>query len=189
MHSDELFSDEASAPEPRRNTPPVRRPAGRKLGVKGMGRLVFGLILLIGTFAGLTVEAVVTAAPAFAVSGVTCIDPASGGTSTTFHAGATSYYLVECEEETGISGTSAYPTISVNTSTLPADGNPTLATGSSCSTTTTGSSTTEEYIEECKYTDTPTAADESGTAYTANFTATPGAFSGSTLTPITSGTL
>ena len=197
MSSNELFSDESGTPAARPNSKVSRRSSGkvarrspgRKLGVKGVGRLIFGLILLVGTFAGLTVEAVITAGPAFAASAVTCIDPASAGTATTFHAGVASYYTVECEEETGISGTSAYPTITVNTSTLPADGTPTLATGAACTTATSGSGASEEYIEECEYSDTPTAADESGTAYTANFTATPGSFTGSTLTPITSGTL
>jgi uncharacterized repeat protein (TIGR01451 family) len=190
MSSNELFSDESGLPEPRRDSHAPRRPSGRKLGVKGMGRLIFGLVLLIGTFGGLTVEAVLTASPAAAAQANTCIDPASGGTATTFHAGvAGSNYLVECEEETGISGTSAYPTISIATDTVPADGSPTLATGASCTTSTSSSGATEEYIEECKFSDSPTAADESGTAYTATFTSTPGAFTGSTLTPTTSGAL
>ena len=199
MSSNELFSDESGTPTPgptsKATTRPssgkaVSRSSGRKLGLKGVGRLSLGLILLIGTFIGLTVEAVITASPAFAASAVTCIDPASGGTATTFHAGVTgSSYTVECEEETGISGTSAYPTITVATNTLPADGNPTLASGSSCTTTTTGSGASEEYVEECAFKDSATAADESATPYTATFTATPGAFTGSTLTPITSGTL
>ncbi len=188
MFSDELFSDDAAAPEGERTRPRHRR-SGGKLGFKGVGRLGLALVLIIGTFIGITVETVLSAAPAFAAQANTCIDPATGGTSTTFHAGVASYYTVECEEETGISGTSAYPTISVATDTLPADGSPTLATGSSCSTTTSGSGTTEEYVEECKFSDTPTAADESGTAYTATFTSTPGAFTGSTLTASTSGTL
>ena len=131
----------------------------------------------------------ITAVPAFAAQALSCTTPASGGTSVTFHAGVTSTESIVCQEETGISGTSAYPTISIATDTLPADGNPTLATGASCTTSTSGSGTTEQYIEHCNFSDTPTAADESGTAYTATFTATPAAFTGSTLTPITSGTL
>ena len=130
-----------------------------------------------------------TAAPAFAAQANACTTPASGGTAVTWHAGVANTESIVCQEETGISGTSAYPTISVNTDTLPADGNPTLATGASCTTSTSGSGTTEEYIETCKFTDTPTAADESGTAYTASFTSTPGAFTGSTLTATNSGTL
>ena len=189
MFSDELFSDDSVAPESPLASGGPRRPTSRPLGFRRFGRIGFALVLIIGTFVGLTVEGVLTASPAFAAQANTCIDPATGGTATTFHAGVASYYTVECEEETGISGTSAYPTISIATDTLPGDGNPSLATGSSCTTTTSGSGATEEYIEECKFSDTPTAADESGTAYTATFTSTPGSFSGSTLTPATSGTL
>jgi len=190
MFSDELFSDDSDAAEAPRRAGGLRRPKGPRHGFKRLGRLGFALILLVGTFAGLTVEAVITAVPAFAAQAVSCIDPASGGSSTTFHAGvASSSYTVECEEETGISGTSAYPTITVNTDNLPVDGNPTLASGSSCTQSHSGNGATEEWIEECNLTDSPTAADESGTAYTATFTATPGSFTGSTLTPITSGTL
>jgi hypothetical protein len=189
MTSNELFSDEAGASEAGR-APAERSPSRRKLGVKGSGRLIYGLILLIGTFVGITVDAVITAAPAFAAQANACIDPATAGSAQTFYAGvASSTYTVECEEETGISGTSAYPTISIATDNLPADGNPALATGASCTTATSGSGTTEEYIEECKFSDSPTVADESATPYTATFTSTPGAFAGSTLTASTSGTL
>ena len=193
--SSELFSDEAGASETPQGTPAskrrpsLRRQSGRKLGLRGMGRLFFGLVLMVGTLAGLAAGAVITALPASAAQAVTCTAPASGGSSTTFHAGVTSSYPVACQEETGISGTSAYPTIAVNTSNLPADSNPTLATGAGCTQSHSGSGTSEEWIETCGYSASPSAADESGTAYTANFTATPGAFSGSTLSPITSGTL
>ncbi len=155
---------------------------------KRIGRLILGLILVIGTFAGLAVDAVLTAAPAFAAQANTCIDPAAAGSTQTFVEGVSgSSYTVECEEETGISGTSAYPTISINTGSLPADGSPSLASGSSCSTTTSGSGTTEEYIEECKLSDSATSSD--GGTYPFTFTSTPGAFTGSTLTPSNSGTL
>ncbi|MFZ0667615.1 MAG: hypothetical protein WAM97_17835 [Acidimicrobiales bacterium] len=187
MSSNELFSDESSASEDQSGSRRSGRLSGSRFSLKGFGRLGFALSLLLATLIGVTAGAVVGITPAFATSAITCIDPASAGTAVTFHAGVSSYYTVECEEETGTSGVSAYPTIAVNASTVPADGNPTLAT--SCTTGTSGSGATEQYIEECKYSDTPTAADESGTAYTANFTATPGAFAGSTLTPITSGTL
>ena len=40
----------------------------------------------------------------------TCIDPASGGSSTTFYEGAANSYTVECEAQSGISGVAAYPT-------------------------------------------------------------------------------
>ncbi len=189
MFSEELFADDAAAPEVGRSRPQHRRSGAGKLGFKGVGRLGLALILVIGTFVGLTVDAVLTAAPAFAAQANACTTPASGGTAVTWHAGVANTESIVCQEETGISGTSAYPTISVNTDTLPADGNPTLATGASCTTSTSGSGTTEEYIETCKFTDTPTAADESGTAYTASFTSTPAAFTGSTLTATNSGTL
>ncbi len=149
-------------------------------------KLALSLTLITGFLSGAIVLTLgVTAADA--AQAVTCIDPASGGTSTTFHEGVPSNYLVECEEETGISGTSAYPTIAINTNTVPADGNPALATGGSCTTGTSGSGATEQYIEECKFSDTPTSSDAG--SYAATFTATPGSFSGSTLTPINSGTL
>ena len=81
MSSNELFSDESGTPEPRRSSQAARRPSGRKLGVKGVGRLLLGLVLLIGTFAGITAEAVLTAGPAFAAGTYTCTTPASGGTA------------------------------------------------------------------------------------------------------------
>ena len=143
--------------------------------------LVTGLLTSLGI--------ALTATPALAAQALTCIDPAAAGSSATFIVGTAAKYTVECEEETGVSGTSAYPTVAVATDTLPADGNPALASGASCTTATSGSGATEEYIEECALSDTPTTADPSGSPYTATFTATPGSFTGSTLTPITSGTL
>ena len=195
MHRDESFSDQAGASEgshPTRSAPHGAGNGGRRrLRLERFGRfgrLVASVTLVLGTFVGITAGAIIaTAGPAGAAQAVTCIDPASGGTSTTFHEGVASFYLVECEEETGISGTSAYPTIAVNSNTLPPDGSPTLATGSGCTTTTSGSGATEEYIEECKFSDTATTSDAG--SYAATFTATPGSFTGSTLVPTTSGTL
>ena len=64
----------------------------------------------------------------------TCIDPASGGTATTFYENTANSYTVECEAQSGVSGTSAYPSsIAINTGSLPADGNPTFATSTSSS--------------------------------------------------------
>ncbi len=64
--------------------------------------------------------------------------------------------------------------INIATGSLPADGNPTFATSTSsspaCTTGTSGSGTTEEYILECALADTPTSAD-AGT-YPLTFTAT-----------------
>ncbi len=150
--------------------------------------MILGIVLIVGTFAGFTVDAVLTAGPAAAAQANSCIDPASGGTAQTWHEGVTgSSYTVECEEETGISGTSAYPTITINTDTVPADGGPTLNSGAACTTGTSGSGATEEYIEECAFKDSPTATD-AGT-YAATFTSTPSAFAGSTLTASNSGNL
>ena len=106
---------------------------------------------------------------------VTCIDPASGGTAATWHEGVTSSYTVECEEVSGISGVTAYPSsIAIASDTLPGDSNPTFATSTSsspaCTTGTSGSGTTEDYILECPFSGTPSASD-AGT-YAATFTAT-----------------
>ncbi len=119
---------------------------------------------------------------------VTCIDPASGGTATSFHEGVTSAYTVECEEQSGISGVTAYPSaIAIASGSLPADGNPTFATSTSsspaCTTGTSGSGATEEYILECNLSDTPTTSDAG--AYPLTFTATGAGGAGT----VTSGTL
>jgi hypothetical protein len=190
MSSNELFSDESGTPAPQRASTASQRPSGRNLGVKGVGRLIFGLILLIGTFAGITVEAVIAASPASATTITQCTAPASGGTAQTFVEGTAATYSVACEGESGVSGTTAYPSsITIASGALPVSGDLTLASGAGCAQSTSGSGTTEEYIEECKFSDSPTVADESATPYTATFTSTPGAFAGSTLTASTSGTL
>ncbi len=99
---------------------------------------------------------------------VTCIDPASGGTAATWHEGVTSSYTVECEQQSDVSGVTAYPSsIVVATDTIPSDANATLG---ACTTGTSGSGATEEYIKECAFTGTPSASD-AGT-YAATFTAT-----------------
>jgi chitinase len=118
----------------------------------------------------------------------TCIDPATAGTATTFYEGSAGSYTVECEAQSGVSGTTAYPSsIAINSGSLPADGNPTFATSTSsspaCTTGTSGSGATEEYILECALADTPTSADTG--SYPLTFTATgPGG-----LGSVTSGTL
>ena len=118
----------------------------------------------------------------------TCIDPAAGGTATSFYENSANSYTVECEAQSGVSGTTAYPTqIAVATGSLPADGNPTFATSTSsspaCTTGTSGSGTTEEYILECALADTPTSGD--GGSYPLTFTATGPGGAGT----VTSGTL
>ncbi len=85
-----------------------------------------------------------------------------------------SSYTVECEAQSGVSGTSAYPSsIQIATGSLPSDGNPTFATSTSsspaCTTGTSGSGATEEYILECALADTPTSSD--GGSYPLTFTA------------------
>ena len=131
---------------------------------------------------------------------VTCIDPASTGTTVTFAEGARATYQVECEAQSGISGVTAYPnSITINSGGLPADAGQTLAgssatTGSSCTlgtgttTTTSGSGTTEEYVTECALSADTTAADASGgPTYPTNFTASGPSGDGGTTAP--SGTL
>ena len=82
----------------------------------------------------------------------------------------------------------AYPSsINIASGALPADGNPTFATSTSsspaCTTGTSGSGATEEYILECSLADTPTSADAG--SYPLTFTAT--GFGG--IGTVTSGTL
>ena len=190
MPSDELFSDQPGAPEASGVSvrPRNRDKSRNKLSLRRYARVLLGPILVMGTLAGTAIEATIAATPAAAAQANGCIDPATGGSSQTFVEGVpSSTYTVECEEETGISGTSAYPTITIATGSLPADGSPSLASGASCSTATSGTGATEEYIEECKLTDSPTSSD--GGTYPLTFTSTPGTFAGSTLSPATSGTL
>ena len=190
MSSSELFTDESGTPEPRRQPDAVKRRSGRNhgakgnQGVKGMGRLLLGLILLIGTFTGLTVEAVITAAPAFAATTTTCTAPATGGTSQTFVVGAANTYSVACYGQSGVTNTTAYPSaINVTAGALPADASfPTTTPG--CTQSTSGSGTTEHYILTCNITETPVTGDI-GT-YTPKFTATASPNGGTT---VQSGTL
>ena len=138
--------------------------------MRRLGRTGFALILLIGTFAGLTVEAVVTAGPAFAATTTVCTAPASGGTSQTFIVGTANTYSVACYGQSGVTGTTAYPSaINVTSGALPADATfPTTTPG--CTQSTSGSGTTEHYILTCIITETPVTGDI-GT-YTPKFTAT-----------------
>ena len=116
MSSNELFSDESGAPEPRRSSQAATRPSGRKLGSKGLGRLILGLVLVVGTFTGLTAEAVLTAAPAFAAGTYTCTTPASGGTAATYYTGVANTGSVVCYGISGVTSTTAYPaSITLNT--------------------------------------------------------------------------
>ena len=160
MSSNELFSDESGTPASQRASTASKHSSGRNLGVKGVGRLIFGLILLIGTFAGITVEAVIAASPASATTITQCTAPASGGTAQTFVEGTAATYSVACEGESGVSGTTAYPSsITIASGALPVSGDLTLASGAGCAQSTTGSGTTEQYVLTCKITGTPTAAD------------------------------
>ena len=108
----------------------------------------------------------VGAAPA-----VTCIDPASGGTSSTFYENTSNSYTVECEAQSGVSGTTAYPkSLAINTGALPGDASQTFATSTSsspaCTNATSGSGTTEEYILECPLAATPTSSDAGSYPFT-----------------------
>ena len=89
----------------------------------------------------------------------TCIDPATGGSTTTFFEGtANSSYTVECEDQTGVTGVAAYPTQIAETGSLSWGGS-TATFGTEAgrravprngaTTTTSGTGTTEFYILEC----------------------------------------
>ncbi len=190
MPSDELFSDQPGAPEASgvSERPRNRDKSRNKLSLRRYARVLLGPILLMGTLAGTAIEATIGASPAAAAQANACIDPATGGSSQTFVEGVpSSTYTVECEEETGISGTSAYPTITIATGSLPADGSPSLASGASCTT-----ATRREVVP-------PRSTSRSASSLTRRlrptvarpltFTSTPGTFAGSTLSPATSGTL
>ncbi len=100
----------------------------------------------------------ITVAPAT----LTCTAPASGGSSTTFDVGVANTYAVSCYEKTGVSGTAAYPSsITLAGGTLPADATEATSTSSSpaCTTATSGSGTSEEYILNCNIAETPTVGD------------------------------
>ena len=168
MSSNELFSDESGTPAPQRASTASKRPSGRNLGVKGrglgvkgVGRLIFGLILLIGTFAGLTAEAVLTAAPASAATAPTPAPrrhPVARPPPSTPVSPTPSPW--SCYGVSGVSGTTAYPaSITLNTGTLPPGSTQGTTTSSSpaCTTSTSGSGTTEHYILTCPITDNPDA--------------------------------
>jgi hypothetical protein len=140
----------------------------------------------------------------------TCIDPASAGTTTTFEEGTSSFYTVECYDETGVSGIVSYPKqMSIATGSFPSTtphlpggtstgtepGTPGTGTGTSsataCGTTTSGSGATEEYILECEFQDTPNSADAAGNpnAFTFNATNVLGVTSGNGTSGQNSGNL
>jgi hypothetical protein len=158
---------------------------GRGHRMSRVTRLGLAVSLLAGI--GLsTVTAVLESTPAAAAGTYQCIDPATAGTATSFIEGAVDTYTVECEGASGVSGTTAYPgSITIASGALPGDAGQTMPTTTpACTTTTSGSGTTEEYILECAFSATPTAADVG--AYPFTFTANPGTDGG---TAATSGTL
>jgi len=142
-----------------------------------------GLLLLLSVFTGVLTLSVTAATPASATTLTQCIDPASGGTSQTFVEGTAATYSVECEGESGVSGTTAYPSaITISSGSLPASGDLTLATA--CTDSTSGSGATEQYILTCKITGTPSSSDTG--SYPLQFTPTPSPNGGAATT---SGTL
>ena len=111
-----------------------------------------------------------------------CSAPASGGTSTTFNNGTASSYSVACYGSGSL--TADYPTsITIASGSLPADASYPTTTGGGCTTSTSGSGGTEQYILTCKITETPVTADD-GT-YPLTFLAA----GGSGAPNVTSGTL
>ena len=176
MASSELFSDNSDAPEHRRQGAAPRSRSARSLGAKGVIRLVLGLVLVFGTFAGLTVEGIITAGPAAAAGATyTCTTPASGGTSVTFYAGVTNSQSIACYGVSGVSGTTAYPaSITLHSGSLPPGTTEATTTTSTpaCTTSTSGSGTTEDYILTCPISDNPTPS-QTG-SYPVTFTANPG---------------
>jgi hypothetical protein len=148
--------------------------------------------LAVSLLAGLTlstVTALLGSTPAGAATTYQCIDPVAAGNATNFIEGTVSTYTVECEGASGISGTPAYPSaINIASGGLPVDANQTFATTTAsspaCTTSTSGSGTTEQYILLCAFSATPTSSD-AGT-YPLTFTASPGTAGGSA---VTSGTL
>ena len=90
---------------------------------------------------------------------------------------------VVCYGVSGVGGTTAYPaSITLNTGSLPPGTVEATSTTSSpaCTTSTSGSGTTEHYILTCPITDTPTPA-QTGT-YPVTFTANPGTDGGAAVT-------
>ncbi len=188
MFSDELFSDDSDAAEaPRSRAGGPRGPKSAPLGFKRLGRLGFALVLMIGAFAGLGVEAALTASPAFAAPGTyTWTTPATGGTSATWYTGVANSQSIVAYGVSGVSGTSAYPaSITLTTGSLPPGTTEATSTTSSpaCTQSTSGSGTTEHYILTCPIADTPTPA-QTG-SYPVTFTVNPGTDGG---TAVVSGT-
>jgi hypothetical protein len=145
------------------------------------------MLLILGIFGTSITLAVTGATPAFAAGTYTCTAPASGGTSTTFIEGSASSYSVACYGKSGVSGTTAYPaSITLASGTLPPGATEATSTSSSpaCTTSTSGSGTSEEYILTCAIADNPTPA-QAG-SYPVTFTANPGTDGGAATT---SGTL
>ena len=175
MGSDELFSNDSGVADLPGGMDRPRRPKGRPLGLRRTGRLLLGLVLFIGTFAGATVEALFTSAPAFAAATYTCTTPATGGTAVTLYTGVNNSQSIVCYGVSGVTGTTAYPaSITVNSGTLPSSAVDATSTTSSpaCTQSTSGSGTTEHYILTCPLTDNP-ATSELGT-YPVTFIANPG---------------
>ena len=128
---------------------------------------------------GLTVEAALTASPAFAAGTYTCTTPASGGTSVTFYTGVANSQSIVCYGTSGVSGTTAYPaSITLNSGTLPASAVESTSTSSTppCTQSTSGSGTTEHYILTCPLTDNPSPS-QTG-SYPVTFIANPGTDAG-----------
>jgi hypothetical protein len=120
---------------------------------------------------------------------MTCIDPAVAGSSTTFYENTSNSYTVECEAQSGISGTAAYPTsIAIASGALPGDTGQTFATSTgstpACTHATSGSGATEQYILECALAGTPTSSDAGSYPFTFTATAPDGVdvFTSGTLT-------
>jgi hypothetical protein len=106
---------------------------------------------------------------------MTCISPAVAGSTTTFYENVANSYTVQCEAQSGISSTTAYPSsIAIASGALPGDAGQTFATTTvstpACTRTTSGSGTTEQYILNCVLSATPTSSD--GGSYPFTFTAT-----------------
>src|SRR5580698_64846 len=103
-------------------------------------KVVLTLTLMTGFLS--VVAATISAAPAAAAQALTCLDPtgaATTTTTTTFVDGQADSYNsaagVECYEETGITGTSAYPaSIAISSGTLPTGANFAGANQTTCST-------------------------------------------------------
>ncbi len=151
------------------------------------GRLGLGMLLVLSAFTGTVALGITTATPAFAAGTYTCTTPASGGTAVTFYTGVANSESVVCYGTSGVSGTTAYPaSITVNTGSLPPGSTEATSTSSTpaCTTSTSGTGTTEHYILTCPITDTPTSGQVG--SYPVTFTANPGTDGG---TAGTSGTL